>query len=83
MKITVGRLRQLFQQGLAEAGKVGASAAYLEKERVREHLQALVKQDVASGKIADQAGLDDFFNSVAMASSALKMVPYDVWSRMK
>ena len=83
MKITVGQLRALFRQGLEEArGKVGASAGYMKKERVRERLQEMIVEAIKGGDIADQKGLDEFVNTVDMAAKALKMVPFEVYKKM-
>lgn len=81
MQITVGRLRQLFAEAIEEA-KIGASPSYMQKEKIREALQAMIVEGIRSGDIKDQKGLDAFVATVTMASDALKMVPFDVYNRM-
>jgi polyhydroxyalkanoate synthesis regulator phasin len=77
MKITLGRLRNIF----AEA-RVTASIEYMRKERIREHVQSLIIETVKSGEINDQNGIDDFCKSAKMALSALEMVPFEVWLKL-
>lgn len=55
---------------------------YLAKERVREKLQQLIADNVAAGEIIDQTGLEQFFKDVDMSMMALKMVPFDVWTKI-
>jgi hypothetical protein len=81
MKLTVGRLRQLFAEAVQEA-KIGAAPAYLKKEAVREALQKIVIASVESGDTTDQKALDQFFADIDMSTKALKMVPFDVWKKM-
>ena len=78
MKLTVRELRKTIR----EAGKIGASPEYMKKERVREKLQALVADHVASGEITDQASLDQFVKDVDISMTALKMIPFEVWTKM-
>lgn len=78
MKITVGELRRVVQ----EAGKVGASPDYMKKERVREKLQQLIADHVASGEITDQASLQQFLKDVEISMTALKMIPFEVWGKL-
>lgn len=77
MRMSVKRLRAL----VAEA-RVGASPAYLQKEKVRDHVEKLIVSLVKSGEIHDQRGLDDFCSTAEMALDALKMVPVEVYARM-
>jgi hypothetical protein len=81
MQITVGRLRELFADALAEA-KIGASAAYLQKEAIREHMQQHLVGMVKSGEVTDQAGVEAWCDAADMSLKALKLVPFDVWARM-
>jgi hypothetical protein len=81
VKLTVGRLRQLFAEAVQEA-KVGASPTYLKKEAVREALQKIVVASVESGGITDQKDLDQLFADIDMSAKALKMVPFDVWKKV-
>lgn len=78
MKLTVGQLRQVVR----EAGKIGASADYMKKERVREQLQAMVAEHVAAGDIADQASLEQFIKDIDTSMTALKMIPFEVWTKL-
>jgi len=65
-----------------DEGRVGASSAYLKKEHVRERLQALIVDDIASGKVNDEGALRELFDSVDMSLRALRMVPLPVWEKM-
>ena len=66
MRITVGRLRQLFAQGMDEA-KISAHPDYLKKEKVREHLQKHVIELVKSGEIKSQEELEAVWATADMA----------------
>ncbi len=81
MKISVGQLRELFRQGLEE-GKVGIHPDYQRKEHIREQLQKMITDGIAAGNIKDQQGVDDFIATVGMAMEALKMVPFEVYSKI-
>ena len=59
--------------------KVSASETYMKKEVVREKLQALLQEAVASGEVQNQKELDDWWKTVEMATKALKMVPLMAW----
>lgn len=59
--------------------KVSASETYMKKEIVREKLQALVQEAVASGEIQNQKELDDWWKTAEMAAKALKMIPLMAW----
>lgn len=78
MKLKLGKLRKIVR----EAGKIGASPDYMKKERVREKLQKLIADHVASGEITDQAGLDQFIKDVDVSMTALKMIPFEVWGKL-
>ena len=78
MKLRLGRLRQIVR----EAGKIGASADYMKKERVREQLQGLIAGYVASGEITDQKSLEQFIKDVDVSMTALKMIPFEVWQKL-
>ena len=78
MKLTVRQLRQTIR----EAGKIAASADYMKKERVREKLQQLVADHVASGEISDQTSLEQFIKDVDISMTALKMIPFEVWQKL-
>lgn len=78
MKLTLGQLRQVVR----EAGKISASADYMKKERVREMLQQLIADHVASGEVKDQASLEQFIKDVDVSMTALKMIPFEVWQKL-
>lgn len=78
MKLSVKQLKRQIR----EAKKIGASAAYLKKERIREKLQQLIAGSVASGDVTDQAGLDSLIKDVDMALGALRVIPIEVWLRL-
>jgi len=77
MRITIGRLRQLFAEAMEEA-KIAAHPEYMKKEAVREREQKRIEEMVASDVIKSQDDLDTFW----MALNALKAVPYEVWAKM-
>ena len=77
MRLTLGRLRQLFAEAMEEA-KIAAHPDYLKKEAVREREQKRIEELVKSGVIQSQEDLDTFWT----AMTALKMVPFDVWAKM-
>lgn len=85
MRITVGQLRRLFQEGIDEA-KIGASAEYLKKEHIREAIQELVASAVASGEIQNEESLKSFIEEIPkvvdMSLSALKLIPFEVWQKI-
>jgi len=81
MRITIGRLRQLFATAMEEA-RIAAHPDYMKKEAVREHIQEHVVELVKSGEITSQEELDAFWVTTDMAVKALKGVPFDVWSKM-
>lgn len=55
---------------------IKASKEYMLKERIREEIQSLVSSRVSSGEISNEEQLRDFWKTVDMAISALKMVPF-------
>lgn len=73
-----GLVREFVVEAL-KSRKVSASETYMKKEVVREKLQALVQEAVASGEIQSQKELDDWWKTVEMATKALKMVPLMAW----
>jgi hypothetical protein len=81
MQITVGKLKKLFAEAMAEA-KVGASDAYMKKERVREHLQQHLIELVKAGDISGPDDLEAFWVTVDAATKALQAVPFEVWTKM-
>lgn len=54
---------------------IKASKEYMLKEKIREEMQSLVASRVSSGEISNEEQLRDFWKTVDMAISALKMVP--------
>lgn len=73
-----GLVREFVVEAL-KSRKVSASETYMKKEVVREKLQALVQEAVASDEIQNQKELDDWWKTVEMAAKALKMVPLMAW----
>lgn len=61
---------------------VKASAAYMKKERVRTAFERVIVEEVKSGNIKDQKDLEEFFATAKMSLDALKMVPYDVYTKV-
>lgn len=68
---------------LVREAVVAASSSYMKKERVRESLQRVLQDAVASGEVSSQDELDDWWNTLDMATSALRAVPFDAWKRAK
>ncbi len=62
---------------------VRASPDYMRKERVREEIQDVIVSLVNSGEIKSPVDLQNFFNSADMSLKALKMVPFEVYTKMK
>jgi hypothetical protein len=58
---------------------IKASREYMAKEKVREELQLMIAARVAAGEIKDEASLRDFWKTIEMAATALKMVPIDAF----
>ena len=72
--MTKNKLKRLIFDFIMES-RVAASASYMKKEEVRQSLQDLISQKVASGEISDQESLDEWFTTAEMSLKALKMVP--------
>lgn len=72
--MTKNKLKRLIFDFIMES-RVAASASYMKKEEVRQSLQDLISQKVASGEISDQESLDEWFATAEMSIKALKMVP--------
>jgi hypothetical protein len=62
--------------------KISASPQYMGKEAIRQALQNVVQEYVRSGKIKNQEQLNEFWDTIDLASKALKGIPYDVFSRV-
>jgi len=79
----MNNLRLLIRNVIAEVGrspvKVSASQEYMKKEDIKNLIQGLLEQRVASGEIKDPATLAAFFKDVEMALGTLKMIPVEVW----
>lgn len=79
MRIRLGQLRKLIN----EAGKrIGASAAYLKKEKVREEMQRFIISQISAGNVSDQASLDALVKDIELSMTALRSVPFDVWKKL-
>lgn len=65
------------------SGTVSASETYMKKEVVREKIQALVQEAVATGEIQNAKELEEWWKTVEMATKALKMVPLMAWQSTK
>jgi len=90
MKVTVGDIRNVVQE------VVSASPEYMQKERIRQKLQDTIARSVKTGKVKDQASLEKKFDvvqknactdpsncdAVMMAMGALRMIPFDVWTKL-
>lgn len=79
MKLTLAEVRKMV---LDEAQRIGASPEYMKKERVREELQSMIAQKIAAGEIADDKSLKDFLSGIDLAMTSLKMIPFDVWTKL-
>ena len=73
-----GLVREFVVEAL-KIGRVSASETYMKKEIVREKLQALLQDAVASGEIQNAKELEEWWKTVEMATKALKMVPLMAW----
>jgi hypothetical protein len=62
---------------------VRASPDYMRKENVREQIQNVIVSLVNSGEIKSAVDLQNFFSSADMSLKALKMVPFEVYTKMK
>lgn len=70
MKLSLKDIRRIIREAL-----VGASPEYMRKEAVRQRVQELVVDMVADGQIQSDQELADFWKSVEMSLTALRMVP--------
>lgn len=77
MIVTLVRLPSFVTEAIVRASKV-----YARKEAVREKLQALVLQAIASGEIKSQKDLDEFFGSLDLARTALASIPLEVYLKL-
>jgi len=56
---------------------IKASKDYMKKEQIRQQIQDLAASMIASGEIANETELTDFWRTVEMSVTALRMVPFD------
>jgi hypothetical protein len=84
MRITLRQLRDLISE------VISASPQYMQKERVREQLQAAIVAAVQAGKVKDPATLAAFLKRLSrpaspdkdLALTALKSIPFEVWLKL-
>lgn len=67
---------------LESANVVSASPEFLKKEFVRDEIQTLVLNRIKDGSLASQNDLDAMFATIAMATKALKGVPFSVYVKL-
>ena len=77
MQTTGERLLKNFLQEV-----VSASKDYMKKEAVRQSLQDSFAAMIAENVSTDEE-LASFFKSVEMSVSALKMIPLEVWQKLR
>jgi hypothetical protein len=63
-------------------GKVAASPSYMKKEAIREKLQGIIADAVANGEVVDQPSLEQFLVDINTSMTALKMIPFKVWTKL-
>lgn len=71
--------KDLLKRYIAETVKIGP--AYAKKEELKNTIQSLVEEAVASGQVYTPEELSDWWSTVDMAVLALKNVPINVWRR--
>jgi hypothetical protein len=76
MRLSLSNLRTLISEA------IGASASYMKREKIREDLQRRVVDAVISGDINDEGDLQEYFETIDMAVKALKMIPYEVFTKI-
>jgi hypothetical protein len=54
----------------------------MKREKIREDLQRRVVDAVISGDINDEGDLQEYFETIDMAVKALKMIPYEVFTKI-
>jgi hypothetical protein len=62
---------------------IKASKEYMAKEKVREDLQRMISDRVSLGEIKDDNDIREFWKTLDMAISALKMIPIDAFREKK
>jgi len=60
---------------------VNISPEYQKKEDIRQRLQEIVESLIATGDITTDEEIQDFFDTVIMASQALKAVPFAAFNK--
>jgi hypothetical protein len=80
--LTLESLRKLIVKVIKEA-KIKASPEYMAKEIVRNELQQLILRHVNSGDVTDEKQLKALLSNIDLSLVALKMIPFDVWKKLK
>ena len=81
MKISVKGVRKLVHDVIAEQ-KISASPEYMKKEKIREELQKLIVDKIATGVVNNEQELGSLISDINTAMTALKMVPFSVWQKL-
>lgn len=76
MQVTVKRLKALITEAIA------ASESYMKREQVRQEIQDRIVQGISSKAIKNDDDLKKYFETIEMALSALKMIPFDVYVKI-
>jgi hypothetical protein len=80
--LTLESLRKLIIKVIKEA-KIKASPEYMAKEVVRNELQQLILSHINSGDVTDEKQLKMLLSNIDLSLIALKMIPFDVWKKLK
>jgi len=78
MKIKLSELKQIIKEETASA-----SSEYMKKENIREQLQGMVLELIKNGDITSDDDIKEFFDTIDMASNALKMIPFMVYNGLR
>ena len=62
--------------------KVGASAEYMGQEQIRQALQSIMEDRIATGRIKSQKDLDTFWSTIDKAALALRAIPFEILSKI-
>jgi hypothetical protein len=73
-------VKTLLQEFINEI--VNISPEYMKKERVREAIQNVITSMVSKGEIQNAQELENFFSSADMSLRALKMVPFETFTKI-
>ena len=60
---------------------IAMGSQYQRKEELRQRLQDMLEEAIDHGEIRSQEQLADWWNTIDMASGALRGVPYEIWKR--